>query len=455
MCDGYTVRQKPHIKISPPGPKSLAALEKLKNAVGRGNYMGLYGICIAGSCGVCIEDLDGNIYLDCLTGAASNNLGYNHQIASAYYETAKLIPHTSFSYSPTLYPIELADNLIRITPGTHPKKVLLSLCGSKSCEDALEVIWKYTEKKKIIKFQGAYHGATWLSKTASGFNPACSKELYDSNFLTFPYPFTVQLKDEVLRRLETELSHGNVGGVLIEPVLADAGILLPCAGFFQSLCELLDKCGVLLAVDEIQSGMGRTGKWWAVEHEKIIPDLVIIGKSLASGYAPISALVGNAEVIDSIETGRQIGTFIGHPPSAAAALETIRIIEESDILHHAEKTGNKLFNKLKQLAGEFPGILTEVRGRGLLLGLEIDVSKDKNACKIFATRCVEKGVYFGYYGVKQNVLRIAPPLTVSEQDVDVIVSTIQEVAAETKSGCIPNSTVYKANKFAIGLLMFQ
>lgn len=311
MHESYTIQQRPKIKISPPGPISLAALEKLKNVIGRGNYMGLYGICFAKSCGVWIEDLDGNIYLDCLTGAASNNLGYSYrQVPNAYYETAKSVPHTSFSYSPTLYPIELAENLIRITPGAHPKKVLLGLCGSKSCEDALEVIWNYTKKKKIIKFQGCYHGATWLSKTASGFNPMHSKQLYNSNFLNFPYPFNIQLKDEVLRSLETELSYGNVGGVLIEPILADAGVLLPCAGFFQSLCELLDKYGVLLAVDEIQSGMGRTGKWWAVEHEKVIPDLVIIGKSLASGYAPISALVGNAEIIDSIETGRQIGTFM-------------------------------------------------------------------------------------------------------------------------------------------------
>jgi len=329
---------KPCIKISPPGPESLAALERLKRVIGRGNYMGLYGICLAESEGVYIKDVDGNIYLDCLSGAASNNLGYNyHQIADAYYQTAKANPHTSFSYSPTLPAIELAEHLIRITPGTYPKKILLGLNGSKSCEDAIEVIWTYTRKRKIIKFKDAYHGATWLTKSASGFNPPNSKDFYNSYFLNLPYPSDIQIRDKILCQLERELSKGDVGGVLIEPILADAGIIMPCSGFFASMRELLDQYGVLLAVDEIQNGMGRTGKWWSIEHENVIPDLIITGKALAGGYAPISALVGKAELIDSIGSGKQIGTFIGHPPSAAAAVAAIKLIEEINLLDHVKK----------------------------------------------------------------------------------------------------------------------
>jgi 4-aminobutyrate aminotransferase len=448
--------QSPQIKIAPPGPKSVAALEKLNTVVGRGNYMGLYGVCLAKGNGSYIEDLDGNKYLDCITGAASNNLGYDYpQIARAYYETALTIPHTSFSYSPTLYPLELADHLIRITPGNHPKKVLLGLSGSKSCEDALEVIWQYTQKPKIIKFQHAYHGATWLSKSASGFDPPRSKDFCDSNFLTYPYPVNAQLQDEVIRQLETDLPKGDVGGVLIEPILTDAGILLPCPGFFESLREILDRYGVLLAVDETQSGMGRTGKWWAIDHEKVTPDLVIIGKALASGYAPISALVGKAELIDSLETGKQIGTFLGHPPSAAAANATIKLIEDTNLLGHVEKVGKRLFEELQEVVAQYPEILTEVRGRGLLLGLEIDIVKNTQACKIFAMRCVEKGVYFGYYGVNQEVLRIAPPLTITDEDAEIIVSTIREVATELSGGFLPKATVEKAHQFAIGLVMCQ
>ena len=447
---------QPQIKISPPGPKSLDLLNSMNNVIGRGNYMGLYGICIAKGFQAYIEDMDGNIYLDCMTGAAANNLGYNFmQILDAYYETARTISHTSFSYSPTQYPVELADSLIRITPGTNKKKVLLGLCGSKSCEDAVEVIWKYTNKKKIIKFQNAYHGATWLTKFISGFTFQNNINMNDSCIINLPYPATKQIKEKVLHQIEFELSHNDIGGVLIESIMADAGIIQPYPEFFSSLYSMLHEHGALLAVDEIQCGMGRTGKWWGIEHENIEPDLIISGKALAAGYCPISALIGKADIIDSIESGKQIGTFIGHPSSSAAAIETIKLIEKNDLLNNAEKKGQNLFTKLQQLTEQFPEILIRVRGRGLLLGLEINVSENNQACKIFATRCVEKGVYFGYLGQNQEVLRIAPPLIINNHEVDIIADTIKEVAIEMRNGLIPENTIKKANKYAIGLVIMK
>ena len=447
------MKQKVKIKVAPPGPNSLAALQRLEHSIGQGNYMGLYGLFFGGSNGVYLEDLDGNIYLDCLTGAASNNMGYSyHQIPDRYNQTAKAISHTSFSYSPTIHAVELAEHLIRITPGTHPKKVFLGLSGSNSIEDAIEVVWKYTKKKNIIRFQSAYHGATWLTKCASGFNPPNSKEFTSEYFYTYPFPTTQKLNDVVLEQLETALLQKNVGGVLIEPILADAGVYFPYKGFMAAVDRLLKKYGGLLIVDEIQCGMGRTGKWWSIEHEEIVPDLLVVGKGLAAGYAPISALVGKAEAIDSIGLGKQIGTFIGHPPSAAAAIETIKLIEEANLITQVESKGKKLIDQLKGLTNEFPDVLIEVRGRGLLIGLEVNILTNKDACRIFAARCMEKGLYLGYYGVKQEVLRIAPPYVIADHDMEIIISTIRETAKEMQADLIPKATIEKVNQFAIGLM---
>jgi 4-aminobutyrate aminotransferase-like enzyme len=349
----------------------------------------------------------------------------------------------------------MAENLIRITPGDFPKKALIGLCGSKSCEDAIEVIWKYTRKNTIIVFEHAYHGATWLTKTISGFNPPKAEEFFPLYFFSVSYPTTPQQRDEVLILIEKEIAKGAIGGVFIEPILADAGVYIPCEGFIPALSELLKKYGVILAADETQSGMGRTGKWWCIEHERVIPDMIIIGKSLAGGYAPISALVGRADIIDSIDTGKQIGTFIGHPPSSAAALETIRLIEEQNLIRNADMIGKIILNRLKELVEQFPDILVGARGRGLLIGLEISIAGNRQACKVFAYRCLEKGIYFGYYGIYQHVLRIAPPLTITIRDAEIITDVIREVAIEFSTGAIPKSTIEKVDKYSIGLVIIE
>ncbi|MCP4116316.1 MAG: aminotransferase class III-fold pyridoxal phosphate-dependent enzyme [Desulfobacteraceae bacterium] len=445
---------KPVIRVSPPGPRSLAALDRLQGTIGRGNYMGLYGITIAGCEDLFLTDLDGNIYLDCISGAASTNIGYDfHAVAEAYHDTALAFPHTCFSYSPSEVVLELAETLFRITPGTFSKKVLFSLSGSRAFENALEVMWQYTRRQKIIVFEHAYHGATWLAQWVSGFHGEKLGDFYHRMFAPLPYPSSPSSGRRILADMEKMLAAGDVAGVVIEPIQGDAGVICPPDTFFVSLAALLKRYGVLLAVDEIQNGMGRTGKWWSIEHYGIIPDLIIMGKALAGGYAPVSALVGRAGVIDSMEPGKQIGTFIGHPPSSAAALGTIRVIEENGLIDHVAGMGTRLVQGLGRVRQQFPSLLKEVRGKGLLVGLEIDTGKDENLGKYFAMRCVEKGLYIGFYGVRQNVLRISPPLTIQVREVDFIIGTIRAVAREFLETGVPEATREKVARFAIGLTM--
>lgn len=448
------IATEPAVHTPPPGPKSRAALAELEAVIGRGNYMGLYGIFLAGTTGNFVSDLDGNRYLDCLTGAATNNLGYNfEQVADAYHCVAKQIPHSSFSYSPSCHALELAKKLIELTPGDFRKKVLLGLCGSKSNEDALEIAWRATGKRRILRFHGTYLGATWLTKKASGFGNGLDLLFSESPFVALPFPCSQDDGPRVLDLIEKELKQQNIAAAIIEPILSDGGTLVPPAGFYQQLEEMLHRHQALLIVDESQTGMGRTGPWWGSETEQLTPDLLVIGKSLAAGYAPISALVGREELIEVLEQGQQIGTFIGHPPSAAAALEVIACIEKYDLRENIRRQGERLLQGLRLLVERFPDLMLDARGRGGLLGVEINLRNNPAACKQVAMRCLEKGLYLGYYGAYQEVLRIAPPMTIKQSEVDLALAVLAEVGEEMRTGSLPTKTRDKVKRFAIGLPM--
>ncbi|QSA96800.1 aspartate aminotransferase family protein [Methylococcus sp. EFPC2] len=441
------------VKTSPPGPKSIAMLERMRKVIGRTNYSGLYGITLEGGQGAYVTDLDGNIYLDCLSAATTNVLGYGHdEVALAYYQTATQLQNSCFPYSANIQAIELAEKLTRITPGRHAKKVLIGLSGSDSCDGAIEAMRKYTGRYAVIKFANAYHGSTGLSQQASGFR-GLNDGIYppSPNFITVDFPVTLKQRDEVLRRIKTLLTSGEIGGVLAEPIQGDAGVQVPPEGFFPLLAEMLSKHQALFIIDEIQSGMGRTGRWWAIEHDGVVPDILVTAKGLSGGYAPISALIGRAEVIDALHPAQHLFTYTGHPPSAAAAAKVISIIEDHDVMANADKLGCRLLGRLQALQLQYPDVLVEARGRGLMIGLEINISRDPAACKLFAMRCVEKGVYVGYFGNAQQVVRIEPPLILTEEQTELVADVCAEVAKEMHSGRIPASTREKVRNFAIGL----
>ncbi len=440
------------IKTLPPGPKSLALIERMKNSVGKTNYTGLYGVAASAGKGVYIIDLDGNSYIDCLAAASTNILGYdNDKVANAYFETANAIQNTAFGYTPNIESVELAEKLISLTPGDFPKKVMLGVSGSDSCGGAIEAARKYTGKMGIISFNYAYHGSTGLSQQASGFKSLKAGIYQDSlDFIKIDFPVTLKQRDKALKDIEAILAWGTVGAVMVEPIQGDAGILLPHEGFFPHLMEILYENNVLLIDDEVQSGMGRSGKWWAIDYESVVPDIIVVGKGLSGGYAPISAVIGRAEVIDSLDTAQQIFTYTGHGPSASVASMVIQIIQEQSIVKNSESVGTYLLSGLKQVVKKYPDIFVEARGRGLMIGLEINTSKNKLANKIFAYRCLEKGIYFGYFGPGQRVIRIEPPLTLTRKEADIIIDITLETAFEIDNDKIPIETITKVNKYALG-----
>ena len=447
------IEPKISVKVPPPGPNSLALLERTKKALGRTNYAGLYSICLAAGNGVHIQDLDGNVYLDCLAAASSNVLGYGRdEVARAYYDEASRMQHTCLVYSANEPCVRLAETLNRLMPADFPRKTIVGLSGSDANEGAIEAARRFTGRSGIISFRQAYHGSTGLSQAASGF-PAVNVGLYpqeDLNFIKTDFPVTAADRDRTLRNIESVLSFGKVGAVMAECLQGDGGNLLPAEGFFLRLRELLDAYGVLLVCDEVQSGMGRTGRWWSYMHEGIVPDMMVSAKGLSGGYAPVSTLTGRAEVLDSLEAVQHVFTYSGHPPSAAVACKTIEIIERDGLAANARRVGDRLLAGLKDMEKKYPDVVVEARGRGLQIGIEIDISKNRYAGKIFAYRCVEKGLYPGYFGNKQSVIRMHPPLVLSESQADIIIGTCHEVADEMHRGLIPAETENKVQKYAQG-----
>ncbi len=441
------------MKVSPPGPKSLELLKRVKESVGKTNYTGLYSIALARGSLARVVDLDGNCYVDCLAAASSNVLGYNYnEVAKAYYDVAVKMQNTAFGYSPNVETVELSEKLIQITPGDFPKKVLTGCSGSDACGGAIEAMRRFTGKMGLIAFNHAYHGSTGLSQQASGFSQV-NAGIYPASedFVKMDFPTTAELKDSVLDQIETVLKKGKVGGVIIEPIQGDGGIVVPYPGFIPALRELCDKYKVLLIDDEVQSGMGRTGKWFAIEHENVVPDLIAMGKGLSGGYAPISAVIGRKEVLDVMTPAQQIFTYTGHGPSAAAALEVINTIERDNIMENAARMGGMLKKAFTVTAGSFPNKpIKQVTGRGLMIGIEVDISKDPLASKIFAFRCIEKGVYFGYFGPGQRVVRVEPPLAISSYEVEKVIGTVHQVNREMATGEIPKETVEKVKMYAQG-----
>ena len=224
------------VKVFPPGPNSQALLKRLGNAIGQSNYLGLYGIALNQGSGPYMMDLDGNVYLDCLAGASVNILGYgNENIPKRLYDIARSMQNTCFPYSPNVHAVELAEHLIRITPGTYPKRVMIGLSGSDSIGGALESVRKYTKKMGIIYFKNAYHGSTGLSQSASGFE-TLKEGIYppSSNFISVDFPSTADLAEQTLSKIEEHLAGGKVGGVVAEIIQGDGGIHVPVEGFFQT-----------------------------------------------------------------------------------------------------------------------------------------------------------------------------------------------------------------------------
>jgi 4-aminobutyrate aminotransferase len=441
-----------NVKTSIPGPKSQEMIAEAMQVIAQAQYSGLFGITLHSGERVFLTDVDGNVFLDFLAGASAVCVGYSRQeVIDAYAQTAQKLQHSCFTYSPNEEAITFAKRIIATTPGNFDKRVLFGMCGSDSVDAAIKIARKFTRKPRIIYFRKSYHGSTGLSIAVNGFEGLQAGLFLGDHYSAVDFPSTPAQAEIALEAIEQLLKKGDVAAVITEPVQGDGGNVVPPFDFHRNLCDLAHRYQAVYIVDETQSGVGRSGHWWEIETFNVAPDILCSGKAISGGYIPLSACVARAEMAATLGKTQHLFTLSGHPPACAVANKIFEIIERDSLMLNAVNRGKQLTEGMQKLVERYP-CAKEVRGPGLHVGFEtIDPKTNASLGGLFAFRCVEKGLYPGYFGETNNVMRLHPPLIINEEEMHFAIDTISSVVEEYETGRLPESTRLRYKQFAVGL----
>jgi 4-aminobutyrate aminotransferase len=435
----------PKIVTELPGPEAKKVLEKDNRFISQ-SYTRVYPLVVKKAEGVWVEDVDSNRFLDFTSGIAVCNTGHCHpKIVAAIQRQAEQLIHmsgTDFYYAAQS---NLAEKLSMITPGSKEKRVFFGNSGAEAIEAALKLARYHTKRSRIIAFLGAFHGRTMgaLSLTAS-------KVIQEKGFFPLvpgithvPYAYCYRcpahsaypgcgcacvdwIREDLFKR---SLPPEEVAAIFVEPIQGEGGYIVPPLEFHQKLFALARDFGILFVVDEVQTGMGRTGKMFGIEHWGLVPDIIAIAKGIASGM-PLGAMVSQSEVMTWIP-GSHASTFGGNPLSCQAALTTIDLLQGS-LIQNSSSLGEYILGQLKELQKRFP-IMGDVRGKGLMIGVELvkdPVTKEKaiEERNRVIQACFEKGLLI--LGCGENVIRFIPPLIITKREADTALTILEEVLKE-------------------------
>ena len=437
----------PHIHTPPPGPISRALIETDERFVSP-SYTRFYPLAVKSGRGTVLEDMDGNLYLDFTAGIAVCATGHCHpRVVDAIQKQAAQLLHicgADFYYPPLR---DLAKKLAEIAPGSTPKRVLFTNSGAEAIEAAIKLARYHTRRQHIIAFYGAFHGRTMgaLSLTASKvtqrrrFEPLLPEVTHVGygNCYRCPYNLTYpSCALECVTHLEqklfkTTLAAEEVAAIIIEPIQGEGGYVVPPPEYHREMKALADRHGILYVVDEVQSGLGRTGKMWAIEHWGVEPDIICTAKGLASGL-PLGAMIAKADIMDW-EKGAHASTFGGNPVSCVAAMETIRLVEEG-LMQNAADVGNFLMGRLRELASRH-ALIGDVRGLGLMIG--VDLVKDRHTKAPAAAErdavlqhCFTKGLVL--LGCGESAVRFCPALVVTREEAETAVQIVDAALTDVE-----------------------
>ncbi|MCA9878957.1 MAG: aspartate aminotransferase family protein [Thermomicrobiales bacterium] len=412
---------------------------------------------IASGDGAWLTDAAGNRYLDFGAGWALAGLGYSdRRVQDAVTQQMARSTYAGLISSINQPAVDLAEALIALTPGDFPKKVWFGLAGSDAAETAQRLLMRATGKRRIVSFIGGWHGMTDGTMGLSA-HPSLSETPSGGHVTKIPFPNPYHppfggdgehLTDQCLGYLENYLFRTicppeQVAAVFVEAVQADSGDVMPPADFLPKLRALCDRHGILLVLDEIKIGLGRTGRMFGFDHAGVTPDLVLLGKSLGGGL-PLSAIVGRAEILDA-GSGISLFTAVGNATCCAAGLAVVRAVQDDDLPAQAARTGAHLLARLTDALAPYD-IVGDVRGLGLILGVELvtdRASKEPNqaaAAKI-VYRAWELGLILYYAGMWGNVLEITPPLILSEAEADIGVRILAQAVDDVVNGRVPDEAV--------------
>ncbi len=452
---GKPTVEAPRIIVEPPGPRAREIIER-DHRVLMQSFVRWYPLVVKTGKGALVEDVDGNIYIDFNSGLAVLNVGHQHpRVVEAIKRQAEKLLHyslTDFYYEEI---VELTEKLLEIAPMGGGKKVFYGNSGAEAIEASLKVARGHFRGSRpyIVAFIGAFHGRTFgaMSLTSSkpvqraGFSPLLPNVVH----VPYPYPYRCPFRaeepeecgDAVIGFLEDWVFGKYVppeetAAIVFEPIQGEGGYVVPPDNFFPKLRRLADKYGILLIDDEVQAGMGRTGRWFAIQHWGVEPDLVAVAKGIASGL-PLGAVIGRSEVMD-LPGGSHASTFGGNPVAAAAASAVIDVIREEGLLDNAARVGEHLMKRFRELQEEVE-LVGDVRGKGLMIGVELvrDRETKEPARKEVASileRCFKRGVLVISAGL--STIRLAPPLNIplelADRAADIIIEEIRRVDRELR-----------------------
>ncbi len=444
-----------------PGPKAKAVVDADAKWISP-SYTRSYPLVAKRGRGVRIEDVDGNQFLDFASGIGVCSTGHCHpEVVKAIQEQAAELIHmsgTDFYYEAM---IQLAERVSKIAPMPGPHKFYYGNSGAEAIECALKLARYHTGRQNIIAFYGAFHGRTMgaLSLTASKaqqrrrFGPLVPGITH----VRYPYAyrgcsggpqeeeaFALGCARYIEEKLfKTTMPPEEVAAIFVEPIQGEGGYVVAPTIFMQELRKICDRHGILLVVDEVQSGVGRTGKWWAVEHSGVEPDIVCIAKGIASGM-PLSICMTRANIMDW-KPGSHASTFGGNPVAIAAALATLDVLEREGVAN-AAKVGDAVMQRLREWPKKHP-IVGEVRGRGLMIGIEIvkDQGSRESASEWrnqIETLAFDRGLLI--LGCGETSIRLAPPLIVKQEEADIALDILEESIAEVERQHLPAMAAAKA-----------
>ncbi len=433
-----------------PGPKSKAVVEADGKWISP-SYTRSYPMVAKRGRGVRIEDVDGNEFLDLAAGIAVCSTGHCHpEVVKAIQDQAAELIHisgTDFYYESM---IQLAEKLSSIAPMPGPHKFYYGNSGAEAVECALKLARYHTGRQNIIAFFGAFHGRTMGALSLTASKPQQKRRFAPLvpgvTHVRYPYAYRgcsggPQAEDEFAlgcaryieeKLFKTTLPPEEVAAIFVEPIQGEGGYVVAPTIFMQELRKICDRHGILLVVDEVQSGVGRTGKWWAIEHTGVEPDMVCIAKGIASGM-PLSVCMTRASIMDW-KPGSHASTYGGNPVAIAAAMATLKVLEEGGMAN-AAKVGDAMMQRLKEWPKKHP-IVGDVRGRGLMIGVEI--VKDQQSREAagewrnqIETLAYERGLLV--LGCGETSIRLAPPLILKQEEADIALDILEECIALVES----------------------
>jgi 4-aminobutyrate aminotransferase/(S)-3-amino-2-methylpropionate transaminase len=418
-----------HLQTEIPGPRSREVLERKQRVVADPLSI-VMPIVVAEGRGATLTDVDGNTFIDFAGGVGCLNVGHAHpHVVDAVQEQAACFLHTDFTIVPYEVYVTLAERLLAVAPFSGPAKAAFFNAGTEAVENAVKFARAYTKRPAVIAFDGAFHGRTLMSLTLTskthpykaGLGPF-APEVYR---VPFPYEYrgvtAADALDAIERAFATQVAAEQVAAIILEPVQGEGGFVVPPREFVRGVREICDREGIVMIVDEVQTGYGRTGRMFAIEHFGVEPDLMPVAKSIAAGL-PLSGVLGKAEIMDAPGESAVGGTYVGNPVAQAAALAVLDVFEDEGLVDRAERIGEAVRGRMTAWQERYPQI-GDVRGLGAMLAIELVEDRETKApAAALASRVVEEAVQRGLLllkaGVHSNCIRVLCPLVITDSELD-------------------------------------